>query len=139
MAKDLKQEYAFQQKMGFKSSIDTLADRYNEIPKFINNVFGIEVPRPLSPLLNMIGPIMSRSYLSLDSITAAFLNSHSRIAYVAFGQHVTPSMDDIILIMKMLLRLKEQNYIEGILWAGFRPDISQRSFSQQPAIIRATI
>jgi hypothetical protein len=123
MARELNQQHAFQQEMGFEPSFDQFATRYNDIPKLINNVFGIEVPRPLSPFINMIGPVMRNSYPSIDSVTAAFLNSHSHIVYVAFGQYAAPSVDDIVLIMKTLLKLKEQKYIDGILWAGLRSDL----------------
>ncbi|KAI8991143.1 hypothetical protein BDF20DRAFT_812435 [Mycotypha africana] len=122
VAKKTRHALQFQkQVLNLPPAIDASHKRYENTTKLINNVFGLELARPHSPLFHMVGPIISRQYPALDNVTATFLNSHSRVAYVAFGQHAVPSDNDLALILSSLLRLKAEGYIDGILWARLDP------------------
>lgn len=99
--------------------MDTSTARYNDIPKLINNVFGIEIPRKHSPLVHMIKPIMQSSCPPLDADSADFLNSHKNIIYIAFDQNAAPTNKDVQMVMQSLLILLEQGCIDGIIWARF--------------------
>lgn len=119
ISRRVKYTHKFQQNMGLEPIIDSSTKRYNGIPKLMNNVFGIETARKHSPLLHMIGPILRFSYPSLDKDLDTFLSNRTKVAYVAFGQHVLPLNRDVQLIMTNLLRLLEEKIIDGIIWANF--------------------
>ncbi|KAG0170749.1 hypothetical protein DFQ28_008931 [Apophysomyces sp. BC1034] len=85
--------------------------------KLVNNVFGIEPARPMGPLVELVGPIISRTYDPLTDNFRQFLDTHHHVAYIAFGQHGTPTADDVKLILTALLENIEQNTIDGFLWA----------------------
>ncbi|KAI7895502.1 uncharacterized protein EV154DRAFT_413140 [Mucor mucedo] len=113
---------AFQQKFGLRPSVDVSTAKYNDIPKIINNVFGIEIARAHSPLVHLIGPVMRNDYPSFDNTTLDYLNSHHSVAYVAFGQHAVPSNSDVHMIMQTLVILLEKQMIDGIIWARLNKD-----------------
>lgn len=117
LSKKLAHVHEFQRKLGLEPTVDASTERYNDIPKIINNVFGIEVARRHSPLFHMVGPIIRGSYPPLDSASTDFLSSHKNIAYIAFGQHAKPNDQDVKIIMQTLLRMLEQGNIDGIIWA----------------------
>ncbi|KAI8085506.1 hypothetical protein BDF21DRAFT_359667 [Thamnidium elegans] len=112
----------FQRKIGLEPITDASAKRYNSIPKLVNNLFGIETARKHSPLMHMIGPILRNSYPALDHDSLEFLNNRKSIVYVAFGQHATPSDQDVKMILQSLLRLFEQKVIDGVIWAHLGKD-----------------
>lgn len=58
LLKHTKHVAELQRKNGLTPSFEISDSRYNRIPKFINNVFGIELARKHSPLFHMIGTIM---------------------------------------------------------------------------------
>ncbi|KAG2196269.1 hypothetical protein INT47_012491, partial [Mucor saturninus] len=117
LSKRLAHVHAFQRQLGLTPTFDASTDRYNHVPKMVNNVFGIEVARRHSPLVHMIGPIIKASYPSLDAVSSEFLNRHKKVAYIAFGQHASPSDKDVKMLMQTLLRLLDEGHIDGILWA----------------------
>ncbi|KAI8067790.1 hypothetical protein BC940DRAFT_238711 [Gongronella butleri] len=86
--------------------------------KLINNLFGLEAARPLGPLVEMIGPIMRKSYAPLTDDIKAFLDAHTRVAYVAFGQHAVPSEEDTVWIVQALEELINDGELDGVLWAS---------------------
>jgi hypothetical protein len=122
LCKTLKHAHAFQRKLGLTPTVDSSATRYNHIPKLVNNVYGIEVARKLSPLFHMVGPIMRGNYPALDSATRDFLDSHKRIVLVAFGQHAMASDQDVHMLMQTLLRLMKEGHIDGVIWARLNHD-----------------
>ncbi|KAI8359105.1 hypothetical protein EDC96DRAFT_445636 [Choanephora cucurbitarum] len=117
---------------------DASSPRYNNIVKMSNNLYGIEVPRPHSPLFHMIGPVMQSSYPALDKRTADFLDRHQRVAYVAFGQHVASPKKDIEMVLKALLQLKQEGYIDGIIWARLNiTDVPQIKQDEEDILLSA--
>lgn len=117
LSRKVSHAHNFQRKLGLEPVTDASAIRYNHVPKLVNNLFGIETARKHSPLMHMIGPILRNSYPALDPNSLEFLNSHTSIAYVAFGQHATPSDQDVKMILQSLLKLFEQKIIDGVIWA----------------------
>lgn len=113
---------AFQRKFGLHPSIDVSTSKYNDVPKIINNLFGIETARSHSPLVHMIGPVMRADYPALDTTTLDFLSCHNSVAYIAFGQHAIPSNNDVQMIMQILISFLELNIIDGIIWAHLNKD-----------------
>jgi hypothetical protein len=119
VSKKLVHTHEFQRKLGLEPTVDTSTARYNDIPKLINNVFGIEIPRKHSPLAHMIRSIMQSSCPPLDADSADFLNSHKNIIYIAFDQNAAPTNKDVQMVMQSLLILLEQGCIDGIIWVRF--------------------
>ncbi|KAI8887025.1 glycosyltransferase family 1 protein [Backusella circina FSU 941] len=122
-SRQLKNVMDFQRKLGFEPSMDTNAKRYSKVTKIVNNAFGLETSREMSQLVNMVGPILRTNYPNMDEKTATFLSQHNRTIYVAFGQHTVPSEEDVHLILYNLLKLKEEGYINGIIWARLDPNV----------------
>lgn len=91
--------------------------RWKNSVKLINTAFGFEPARPLGPLMEFIGPIIPRTYSTLDSRTQSFLNKRSKVVYVAFGQHAVPTVSDGRLIIIALLEALESKHIDGVIWA----------------------
>ncbi|GAA5813725.1 hypothetical protein MFLAVUS_007212 [Mucor flavus] len=122
LSKKVSHTHKFQRKLGLEPITDASAKRYNHIPKLVNNLFGIETARKHSPLMHMIGPILRNSYPAIDHDSLEFLNNRKSIVYIAFGQHATPSDQDVKMILQSLLRLFEQKVIDGAIWARLDKD-----------------
>ncbi|ORZ19330.1 hypothetical protein BCR42DRAFT_409588 [Absidia repens] len=86
--------------------------------KIVNTMFGLETPRPLGPLVELVGPLMSSEYSGLDEPFESYLSSHHRVAYVAFGQHARPLTADVKLILSALIQQHEKGHIDGIIWSS---------------------
>ncbi|KAF7721230.1 hypothetical protein EC973_005092 [Apophysomyces ossiformis] len=85
--------------------------------KLVNNVFGLEAPRSMGPLVELVGPIMPNEYQPLTKELKTFLDSHHKVAYIAFGQLSQATTSDIQLILTALLDNLQHRVIDGILWA----------------------
>ncbi|KAG0169525.1 hypothetical protein DFQ28_003603 [Apophysomyces sp. BC1034] len=84
--------------------------------KLVNNVFGLEAPRPMGPLVELVGPIMQQKYQPLTEDLKTFLDAHQKVAYVAFGQLSLATKSDIQLILTALMENIEQGAVDGFLW-----------------------
>jgi hypothetical protein len=98
--------------------------------KIVNSMYGIEAARPLGPLVEMVGPIIPRKYVSLTPNLKKFLDNHKRIIYIAFGQHAIASKKDLTLILTSVLENVENKVFDGFLW-GFR-----RNSTEFPETVR---
>ncbi|KAI9300970.1 hypothetical protein BJ944DRAFT_169925 [Cunninghamella echinulata] len=107
-----------QQQLGLAMLSNLYNENANQALKLVNNIFGLEPARPLGPLVEMIGPIMKKTYEGLTPEIKQFLSSHSKIVYVAFGQHSVPTREDTDFIMKALVNQLENGLIDGIYWAS---------------------
>jgi hypothetical protein len=116
LANSVKEAHELQRKLGLEPTIDTSHERYRDTLKLINNVYGIDVARPASPMVQMVGPVMPKSFPALDDGTRDFLDSHSRVCYIGFGQFALASPIHSEFILRALLTLKEQGHIDGIIW-----------------------
>lgn len=95
--------------------------------KLINNLHGYTPPRPVGPLAEYVGPIIPTQYKPLTDDLKEYLDTHQRVAYIAFGQNAVPTEKNIELILTGLLESLEAGYLDGFLWAtvhsaGFFPD-----------------
>lgn len=122
LSRRLKETCSFQRALGLEHAFDASPARFNNVPKIHSNVFGIEASRKHSPLVNLIGPVLRKSYPAIDPITKDFLDAHKKVVYVAFGQNVVANTEDIKLIMHGLLRLLEDDIIDGVVWSRFKKD-----------------
>lgn len=116
LARAMKDAHAVQRQLGLEPTLDTSHERYRDVLKLINNVYGIELARPATPMVQMVGPVMSQSYPVLDDETLAFLNDRSRVCYIGFGQFALASPLHAEFILRSLLTLKEQGHVDGIIW-----------------------
>lgn len=92
-------------------------DKWRDSVKLFNSAFGFQPAQPVGPLVEYIGPIIPRNYPKLDSQTERFLNSRSKVVYVAFGQHAMATASDGRLVLTALIEALESKQIDGVLWA----------------------
>lgn len=102
--------------------IPAFEDDWKDSIKLVNNIFGFEPARPLGPLVELIGPIMSTTYPGLTTSLDTFLNNHKKCAYVAFGQSSEIARGDIELILTALLDSTERGALDGFIWATRNSD-----------------
>lgn len=86
---------------------------------FTNQFFGLEVPRHLPPLVHPVGPILPEDFTRLsegDAVTE-FLQTHSRVIFIAFGTHIiTPEWRKRRLIDGISTAIKA-GHLDGVIWA----------------------
>lgn len=92
-------------------------DNWEDALKIVNNIFGFEPARPLGPLVELVGPIMSKSYPDLTDSHKSFLDTHHKVAYVAFGQSVEIIDIEIELVLRSLIDAIESGALDGFIWA----------------------
>ncbi|KAI8335111.1 hypothetical protein BC941DRAFT_431258 [Chlamydoabsidia padenii] len=100
------------------SHLETTKHRTTHALKLINSLFGIEVARPIGPLIELVGPLLSPHYPSLDKPFESFLANHHHVVYVAFGQHAAPDAFDVKQVLTPLVQQYEQGHIDGIIWSS---------------------
>lgn len=91
---------------------------YKNNLKIVNSLFGIEAARPLGPLVEMVGPIMQRHYNPLTNELKHYLDQHSRMLYIAFGQHAVATVSDLRYILTGVMESIEKGAYDGFLWAS---------------------
>lgn len=96
----------------------TPQDKWKDSIKLFNTAFGFTPGRPIGPLAELVGPIMPKKYPTLNHPLESFLHLHKKVAYVAFGQHITPTAADTVLLFTALLESMELGHIDGIIWAA---------------------
>ncbi|KAI8377330.1 hypothetical protein BD560DRAFT_390794 [Blakeslea trispora] len=98
-----------------KHDLDPSVDRNNL--KLVNSKFGFEAARPLGPLVEFVGPILPKKYESLTPKLSQFLSNHTRVIYVAFGQHASTSSENKELLLTAILEAIEEGAYDGFMWA----------------------
>ncbi|KAG1139238.1 hypothetical protein G6F37_010086 [Rhizopus arrhizus] len=93
------------------------AAKIKDAIKLFNTAFGFDPPRPIGPLVELIGPIVPKAHPVLTDDLQQFLDSHQKVVYVAFGQHAVLSTEELGLIMTSMLENMETGDIDGILWS----------------------
>nr|AOC55049.1 glycosyltransferase [Absidia caerulea] len=86
--------------------------------KIVSSLYGLEPARPMGPLVELVGPVLSPNYADLDLTFKSYLDTHHKVAYVAFGQHAAPDRQDIALILTSLLAQVEKGHLDGIIWSS---------------------
>lgn len=112
------EEFAnIREELGISSPRDVLAPRVKESLKLINNFYGLEVARPVGPLVKFVGPIMPSTYREMDTATSDFLSSHQKVVYVAFGHHIIPTTQEFEKVLVSLVDSVEEGTVDGFIWA----------------------
>ncbi|KAF2229266.1 glycosyltransferase family 1 protein [Viridothelium virens] len=83
----------------------------------VNSFWGIEPPKDLPPLAHPVGPLLSDSYTPLDPASKAFLDTHPRVVYVAFGTHVLMTAERLTKLIAGLDAAIQGDEIDGVFWA----------------------
>ncbi|KAK4514770.1 uncharacterized protein ATC70_002373 [Mucor velutinosus] len=112
-----KEQHALFTSLGIEDPVKVPEDRWRDSLKIVNSAFGFELARPLGPLVELVGPITTIKAPPLTQELARFMETHSKVAYVAFGQHVVVSPKDIQLLLSGLLEAYEAKELDGIIWA----------------------
>ncbi|KAI1072876.1 hypothetical protein LB507_011465 [Fusarium sp. FIESC RH6] len=84
---------------------------------FLNNFYGMETPRDTPPLVHPVGPILADSYPPLDGDIKKFVETHQKVALVAFGTHVILDEEKIFRIINGLSYAITSGLIDGVVWA----------------------
>ncbi|KAF7727162.1 hypothetical protein EC973_007937 [Apophysomyces ossiformis] len=117
--------------MGVKMESPQIDLLWKDSVKLVNNLFGFETARALGPLVELVGPIIPRIYDPLTDDLHRFLETHRRIAFVAFGKYGTPRTSDVTLILTALLENIEKKVLDGFIWANpsspFPPSVTTSS------------
>lgn len=98
--------------------LDDPAAKTTHALKIVSSVFGLDPPRPLGPLVELVGPMFSASYQPLTAEFEAYLAMHEKVVYVAFGQHAKPVASDTALVLTALIHQYEKGHIDGIIWSS---------------------
>lgn len=94
-------------------------DGWQDAVKLVNNLYGFDDPRPMGPLVELVGPIYNDHFDPLTPELASFLDTHKRVVYVGFGQH-TQSKDhhESTRVLQMLLNNYEAGVLDGFVWSA---------------------
>ncbi|OBZ83696.1 UDP-glucuronosyltransferase 3A2 [Choanephora cucurbitarum] len=113
----IKKQIELKKEVGLPAKLEHPNEIWKDSLVLVNNAFGFLPPRPLGPLVELIGPIMNKEYAPLTDSFKTFLDHHQRVAYIAFGQTATPSLKDTTTILLSLLESLEQGVLDGFIWA----------------------
>ncbi|RCH95492.1 hypothetical protein CU097_012410 [Rhizopus azygosporus] len=105
-----------QMSLGIEPKLNPMESWEDNI-KIVNTAFGFESPRPVGPLVELVGPIIAQKHSTLNAELQTFLDHHRKVVYVAFGQWAVPKPSDIKLILTALLENMETKHIDGIIWS----------------------
>ncbi|KAG0904724.1 hypothetical protein G6F33_012713 [Rhizopus arrhizus] len=106
-----------QRALGLETALGEWHIKFKDSIKLFNTAFGFDPPRPIGPLVELIGPIVPKTRPVLTDDLQQFLDSHQKVVYVAFGQHSVLSTEELGLIMTSMLENMETDDIDGILWS----------------------
>lgn len=84
---------------------------------FVNSFVGLEIPRDLPPTCAAVGPLLSPTWPPLDTEFETFMTKHTSVLYIALGTHIVLPHQDIIKIITGVLRLIEEDLLDGVIWA----------------------
>ncbi|GBB83424.1 hypothetical protein RclHR1_10150001 [Rhizophagus clarus] len=92
-----------------------------KVPKvslaLIDTYFGFELPQPLPPNVQEIGPVLPEEYPPLTPELSDFINSHKRVLYVAFGTRFYASTENNNKILQSLVEAVNKKLVDGVIWA----------------------
>ncbi|KAM0545405.1 hypothetical protein ACHAPJ_011310 [Fusarium lateritium] len=83
----------------------------------INSFFGLEAPKDIPPLVQVVGPVLADSYPPLTERYGYFLDKHKKTLYLALGTHIILSNHDAVKLTRGLLAAIEQGHIDGVIWS----------------------
>ena len=103
--------------LGIEPQVEEFYQGLKDNIKLVNNIYGFTAPKPIGSYSEYVGPIIPKQYKPLTSDLEAYLNSHKRVAYIAFGQTAVLSAKDIGLVLPSVLDSLEAGHFDGFLWA----------------------
>ncbi|RGB24717.1 Glycosyltransferase Family 1 protein [Rhizophagus diaphanus] len=99
------------------SPITSSLERIKNSLFLADTFFGFEIPHPVPPLYQEIGPVMQESYPPLTPKLSSFLSLHQRIMYVSFGMQAFTTLENYAILLKSFLEVIDRNIIDGIVWS----------------------
>lgn len=108
---------AQKKQLGIDAKLEDPYNKWQHSLKLINNLYGFTAPRPASPMVEMVGPIIPKKYKPLTSDLQDFLDAHTKVAYIAFGQSSVPSTNNIRLLLTAVMNGIERGALDGFIWA----------------------
>ncbi|GBC24600.2 glycosyltransferase family 1 protein [Rhizophagus irregularis DAOM 181602=DAOM 197198] len=99
------------------SPITSSLERIKNSLFLADTYFGFEIPHPVPPLYQEIGPVMQESYPPLTPKLSSFLSLHQRIMYVSFGMQAFTTLENYAILLKSFLEVIDRNIIDGIVWS----------------------
>lgn len=93
--------------------------------KLVNSYFGFMPTQVLGPLTHMVGPVLSSKQKELNKQETEFLDAHTRVGYVAFGQVVQPNKREIEVLLSALLDQIERKQLDGFIWVGLKKHVER--------------
>jgi hypothetical protein len=89
--------------------------------KMLNTFIGYEIPRPLHPTFELIGPIRSVNTTPLTDDLTQFLENHDSVMYAAFGSRTHLGNLELNLIIQAGFLALNQGVINGVILATLTP------------------
>ena len=83
---------------------------------FVNSFLGLEVPKDLPPLIQAVGPVLSDTYLALNTELETFCSAYTRTIYIAFGTHVILNLPTIRTLIQGLAAAIAGATIDSVIW-----------------------
>lgn len=91
--------------------------RHSKVIKMVNSFWGMESPRPIGPFVEYVGPVIGSTYDSLPTAMAKYMEAHTRVVYIAFGQMYTPNAKEFEVLLTSLLEAYEEKILDGFIWS----------------------
>jgi UDP:flavonoid glycosyltransferase YjiC (YdhE family) len=107
---EVRAKYGVPKKSGLFGDIDTTY-------KIQNTYLGWEVPRPMHPSFELVGPIRSTNIIPLTEDLSKFLNQWDNVLYIAFGSYQTLTTKELELIIQASFKSIADGTINGVILA----------------------
>jgi UDP:flavonoid glycosyltransferase YjiC (YdhE family) len=90
--------------------------------KMMNSFLGWEIPRPLHPTFDLIGPVRSSKIAPLTDEFKDFLEEHEAVLYIAFGTGTWLGHTDLRLIIEASFLALKYGIVNGVILATITPE-----------------
>ncbi|CAG8460061.1 8827_t:CDS:2 [Acaulospora morrowiae] len=111
-----------------QTGVDTVINTYEIIKSSLflaNTFFGFEVPHPMSPLVQEIGPVMQDEYPILTPNLLSFVSTHKKILYVSFSEELYTSLENNVILLQTCAEAIQQKIIDGVIWSFINPSFDE--------------
>ncbi|CAB5321877.1 unnamed protein product [Rhizophagus irregularis] len=91
-----------------------------KIPKvslsLVDTFFGFELPQPLAPNVQEVGPVLPEEYPPITPELSNFMNAHERVLYIAFGTRFFTCTENNNKILQSLVEAVNKKIVDGVVW-----------------------